>query len=206
MTASTFDAVQADPSLQPIDWLSIECALHTWVTTTLGFDDERVIWEEQNITQPLFPYISMKKSALIEGGGGMDELRTSTDLSRDLGEEIELLSTSPREFTLSLQAHVDEEQGANNPNSNSVKFLSKLQSSVDQVSVHSIFQEAGLAVIERLAVQDISIVLNGQYINRANFDMRLRTTSIMTEHTGFVDKVQLVSTEFGVDEIVDATC
>lgn len=205
MTASILDTVRDDALLQPIDWTTIEAALHGWVIATLGLGDESVIWSDQNIAQPAYPYISMKRGNIVEGGGLTDELRTFTDLTQALGEEIEMLTVGPREFTLNIQAHVDECNGANDPNLNSVKLLSKLQASLAQLSVCSLLSTAGMAVIERLGVQDISLVLNGQFINRASFDVRIRTTSVMTERTGFIDKVQLKSDDLGIDTIVDAS-
>ncbi len=204
MTASIFDTVRADELLQPIDWVTTDGTLQNWIVDKLDFDVTRVIWADQNLAQPPYPYISMRRGPIVEGGG-FDETRTSTDLTQSSGEEIEILTTSPREFTLNLQAHVDEANGANDANCNAVKFLTKLQSSLDQISVHSALEQAGLAVIERLGVNDISLVLNGQFINRASFDIRFRTTSVMTERTGFIEKVEVKSPAFGVDETFDAS-
>lgn len=191
-------------SLQPVDWNTIECCLHDWVTDKLSFDTDRVIWEDQNITQPRFPYISMKRISTVKEGG-VDETRATTDLAQDAGEEIELLTTGPIAFTLTVQAHIDEQWGANKPGGNATFLLSKLRASLGQRSVCDAFTACGLSVIEELAINDISLVFNGQFINRASMDVRLRTASVMTERVGYIDKVDIESTDLGIDFTVDAS-
>lgn len=188
--------------LQPICWNTIECAIYDWVTGKVGWE---AIWEDQNLPAPDYPYLSLKRSA-VRREGGKPEIRTSTDLGRPLGEEIELLATSPVQFTLTVQAFMDEASGANDPNVNSVQTATKLQASLGQLSVQSQLFQAGLSIIEELPVQDISEVVNGEFLNRAAFDVRFRTASVMTERTGFIEKVEVESTELGIGpEVWDAS-
>lgn len=188
--------------LQPICWQTIDDAIYDWVTGKVNLD---AIWEDQNLPEPAYPYLSLRRSGFRKEGG-KPEVRTSTDLNRPLGEEIELLTTSPGEFTLSVKAFVDEDNGANEPNRNAVQYCSKLQASLGQLSVQSHLREAGLAIIEELEVKDISLVENGEFLNRAIFEVRLRATSVMTERTGFIEKVEVESTELGIGpEVFDAS-
>lgn len=191
--------------LQPIDWTTVEGSLFDWITDKLGLTDDRVIWQDQNVPQPAYPYISLKRSGWLKEGG-VDETRTSTDLTQDPGKEIELLTTGPREFTLNIQAHLDEAAGSIDPGCDAVFLLSKLQASLGQLSVtEALFRDANIAVIEELTIEDISLVINGLYLNRASMDVRFRTTSQITERTGFMDKVELKSTDLGIDTTVDAS-
>jgi hypothetical protein len=188
--------------LQPICWQTIECAIYDWVTQKIGWE---AIWEDQNLSAPAYPYLSLKRAGLNRVGG-RPEVRTSTDLGQSLGEEIELLTTSPVEFTLTIQAWIDEDTGANDPDLNAVQVCSKLHASLGQLSVQALLREAGLSIVEELPIVDLSLVENGEFLNRATFDVRLRTASVMTERTGFIEKVEVESTELGIGpEVFDAS-
>jgi hypothetical protein len=190
------------PELQPICWADIEGAIYDWVNGKVGWE---AIWEDQNLPQPPYPYLSLKRSG-VRRVGGKPEVRTSTDLGQPLGEEIELLTTSPAEFTLTVQGFMDEDSGANDPDVNAVQTLTKLQASLGQLSVQSQLRAVGLSVVEELPVMDISEVVNGEFLNRAAFDVRLRTASVMTERTGFIEQVEVESTELGIGpEVFDAS-
>jgi hypothetical protein len=176
-----------DPALQPIDWRTVEDALYTWVTGEVSL---AAIWENQNIQQPAYPYIGLKRMTVIPRGG-KPEIRYSTDLGEPAGEEIEILSTSQCDFTLTVQVRMDEAAGAGDPDNGSYKQASKLQASLGKQSVQAAFVAAGIAVIETLSVADLSEVVNGKFIDRAVFDVRLRVASVMTEQTGYIADVDL---------------
>lgn len=189
-------------ALQPVDWKTIDDGLYDWLVALLSVS---VIWENQNIPQPAYPYLSLLRQSLVLLGG-VPEKRITTDLGQPAGEEIELEATSMLEFTLTIQAHVDEATGANDPAANAVALLNKVRASLGKLSVQRNFQDnLGLAIVEAMGVQDLSLVVNDEWLSRAAFDMRLRTRTVMTETTGYIDKVELKSTQFGVDTIVDAS-
>lgn len=187
---------------QPVSWEVIEGAIYDWVVALTGCE---AIYSDQNVPQPAYPYMDLKRSSVIRLGGPPEQ-RFSTDLTRPNGQEIELLTTSPVEFTLTVQAHIDEESGANKPDLNAVKLLSKLQASLGQQSVRDDLSDAGLSIVEELQIVDLSISENGRWINRAAMDVRLRTASVITDRTGFIEKVEVESTELGIGpEVFDAS-
>lgn len=190
-----------DSDLQPFDWQSIEAAFVEWVESASGLD---ALWEDQNLPQLPYPFVTLKRTNIASTGTG-DELRTSTDLSQ-AGEEVELLTTNQSEFTLNVQVLTDEDHGANDPMANSVFFAGRLKASLHQHSRVEAFRAVGLALIEDLNIQDVSGVENGQFINRASLDVRFRVASQMTERIGYIDKVEVESTELGVGPfIIDAS-
>lgn len=191
--------------LQPIDWGAIEGAIFDWVVDKLALPENQVIFEDQNLPQPPYPYVSLKRTAGPTKEGGKDELRASTDLTQPAGQEIELLTAGLREFTLTTQVWVDPFSGANDPNGDAVKLASKLQASLGQLTVQERFRTVGVAIIEELAVTDTSLVVNAEFISRATLDVRLRVTSGITERTGFYDKTLIESTGLGIDLTVDAS-
>lgn len=189
-------------ALQPVDWKTIDDGLYDWLVALLSLP---VIWDNQNVPQPAYPYVSLLRSAFVELGG-VPEKRVTTDLGQPAGEEIELEATSMAEFTLSMQAHVDATAGANVPASNAMALLGKARASLGLLSVQRNFQDnLGLSIVEAMPVQDISLVINDEWISRALCDVRLGLRTSITEKYGYIDKVQLVSTELGVDTLVDAS-
>ncbi len=196
-----------------VDWKSIECALIEWVFAKIpNLEEEQVIWDDQNISQPAYPFISLKRDTVIRIGA-RDEQRTETDLSQPQGQEIALISTGTREFTLTVNARVDELNGANDPNCDAMALVTLLQISLSQQSIQEAFCLAGLVVVEELAVIDLSQVVNGGFISRASMDVRFRTTFTCTEQTGFIDAVGIKSVPCdppGLDDVsgvdLEVTC
>ena len=119
-----------DEFQEPICWDDIECAIHEWVTETLNLGEDRAIWENQNIPQPSYPYVSLLKSG--PRMFGRDEVRVQTDLGAALGEETELRTQGPREFTLTVQVHVgsldgEDCPGPGDPMADAIALMSRLQ-------------------------------------------------------------------------------
>jgi hypothetical protein len=179
---------------EPIDWAVVDTAIQAWIVAALPISAAQAIWSDQNTPQPSYPYVTLKRSGFSESGL-LDETRETTDLTQDAGEEIELLTTGPREITLAVTAHTDPAQGSyDNPNANATALLSLAQSSLGQRSVLDAFDTAGIAIVERLPVEDTSVVVNGEWLSQAAMDVRLRVVSNMTEDTGYIDKVKITST------------
>lgn len=178
---------------EPVNWTTIDDALHAWIVSALSITAARVIWANQNLPQPAYPYVTLQHPGLVEVGT-LDETISSTDLTADPGEEIELLTTGPREFTLTVTAHVDVGTDAYNSDAQATALLSLAQSSLGQRSVLDALSVAGIAIIERLPVLDTSVVVNGEWNSQATMDVRMRVTSEMTEQIGYIDKVKLTST------------
>jgi hypothetical protein len=179
---------------EPHDWKTIDDALYDWIVGELGVD---VIWANQNVPQPAYPYVTLMRSG-TEEVSSLDETRETTDLTAAAGEEIELETTGPREITLTVTAHAEpcETEGLAAGKSG-VDLLSKAQSSLGKLSVLDALGVAGVALIERLPVLDTSVVVNARWISQASMEVRLRVTASMTEQTGYIDKVELSSTITG---------
>jgi hypothetical protein len=187
---------------QPIDWAFIEGKLVEWVKLILP-QLCGVIWADQEIPQPDYPYVSLKRIAGPTREGGIDDLLTVTDLAQPAGEEIELQTVGPREFTLNVQAH-HARPGAG-PGTDAVAMVGRLEASLDQERSRAILGAGGLSVIEQLPVTDISAFENATWISRASLDVRFRTTSVMTERVGYIDKVQFTNVVPPPDFTVDAS-
>lgn len=191
------------PAVEPINWETIDDALFDWIVGALGFTEEHCDWANQKKPQPPYPYVILLRSGTTEEGT-LDETRTSTDPTKPAGQEIELLTTGPREITLALTAHVEPCDTVGLPaNDTATALLTKAQSSLGKRSVLDALDAAGVAIIERLPVLDTSVVVNGVWISQAAMDLRLRVTSAMTERTGYIDKLEISSTFGGAKDSLD---
>jgi hypothetical protein len=200
MSAVTAPAVEK----QPIDWEKIRRALEAWVE--LVFPKPQIcdlFWEDQEIPQPEYPYLTLKRTAGPTKEGATDELRQKTDLTQPLGQENELQTVGPRAFTLTIQAHAKKPVGFGQ---DALALLARLEASADQERSRDIFTPAGLSVIETLGPTDISAFENATWVSRANLDVRFRTLSVITERRGFIEQVKIRSDELGVPEFtIDAS-
>ncbi len=180
---------------EPVNWTTVDNAIHDWIVAALPtVAIAQANWAQQNIAQPAYPYVTLKRP-VFAGAEAQDEIRTTYDKDAEAGEEIELLTTGPREFTLSVTAHVDDEAGAyDDANADAMALLTLAQSSLGKRSVLDDLAAAGIAIIERLPVLDTSVVVNGIWISQAAMDVRMRVTSNVTEQIGYFDKVKLSST------------
>ena len=177
-----------------IDWKTIECAIIDWASGKLSQLDAKTQfqWADQNIPQPPYPYLTFRRDSVLRTSA-KDEVRDSTDLTRPKGEEIALETVGVREFTLTINCFVDEEAGSNDPNCDAIALLTLLQVSLSQNSAQEIFCLAGLAVIEELAVVNLSQVVNADFKSRAAMDIRFRTTFSCIEFVGYIDTVEIKS-------------
>lgn len=184
--------------MSQIDWKKVECAIIEWAQSKLpelmgpNIEKDRFVWADQNLPRPPYPFILFKRDSVVRTSA-VDEVRTSTDLTQPQGEEIGLETVGVREFTLSISAFVDEETGSTDPNCDAMALVTRLQLSLGQLSTREIFCLAGLAVVEELAVVDLSAVANGKFISRAAMDVRLRTTFSCVERTGYIETVRIRS-------------
>jgi hypothetical protein len=180
--------------------ITVDNAIHDWIVAALPtVAAAQAIWADQNTPQPTYPYVTLKRPGFA-GAETFDETRTTYDGTADAGEEIELeeielLTTGPREFTLTVTAHVDDTAGAyDDANASATALLSAAQSSLGKRSVLDALSVAGIAIIERLPVLDTSAVVNGEWNSQAAMEIRMRVTSNVTEQTGYIAKLLLSST------------
>ena len=167
------------------DWKMIEEAIFDWVNDEL---DMPLIWENQNVAQPPYPYVSGQITA-IDPEGSRKERRHQFNAAADAGKEIEVITTGTFTFTLTLNIHVDADAGANNPLENARMLGTRLQWSLHKRSTHNILSAAGVALVGELALLDTSVVVNGEWISRATLDVSLRAVAVVSETTTYIDKV-----------------
>jgi len=209
--------VLPDPDLQPIDWKTINKALTDWITDSVPAVEERVRWENQDISQPRridFPYITMLRTSVVDDGG-IAETRTRTldadgDIVTDTNGLIpfrnEELSYEPVLINLAVSAHVNSKSGVNDPSCDAIALLSRAQRSLDLTSVCLKLGDSGLSPVDDGSIVDTSVVINGKWQSKATLDVVFRTASVLSSGTtplSFIDDIQLVPVGFPIDPVVD---
>lgn len=176
-----------------IEWKPIDDALFDWILRVFPtLSRENIQREDQNLAQPAYPYVTLRTSTLISTGAP-DETRETTDLTQPLGEEVSLETISVREFTLFINAHVDEASGAKDPNADAFWMLTKLQTSLSQLLTRENFELAGISTIEDLGVNNLSQTQNGVFFSKANLDVRFRVCFSEVEKRGYIDSTNVKS-------------
>lgn len=202
--------IDIDPALQPVDWQAIDDATQAWVASVLGLT---VNWENQNVPQPAYPYVTLLRNPETDEGG-INEIRNRTvDANGDVinpgdpgtPDANEAIIFQPIQWTLSATAHTDFGNGGNDPAANAVARLGKLKRSLGLESTTDAFTAVGVSIVSPEEIVDSTLVINGEWISKATLDVIFRTASVMTEAQSFIDKVNLVSTQLGVDVVIDAS-
>lgn len=210
MTRITTDLVLPQADLQPVDWTTVDDAIFYWATQKLSLEG---IWENQNAPQPAYPYLSLLRQGEVDEGGIDETRQRSLDVNgvpavdpEDAYENEEILYQSIQ-FAVTIQAHVDFDAGATDPSCDAKRLLGILKRSLYQTSTIRHFKTAGLSIIAPQDVQDLSLVINGDWVSRAALDVTFRTASVMTERVGFIEQVQLESDLLGDQSplVVDAS-
>lgn len=170
----------------PVWWSKAEEAIHTFVTSTLELDAQQVIWEQQGVTRPRLPFVTLLRSAVVSEGGP-DETRHKYVEADD---ELEVRTLQNRVFTLSLKPQADRNCG---PDDDAMAMVERLRSALYTESGRAILDRGGLAVVSEEGVTDISQVVNSTWVSRASLDVRLRVWAITSERSGFIERVDVAS-------------
>lgn len=173
----------------PIDWRTIENALHTWFSSTTGLE---TIWSNQDAPQPEYPYATLNIVAGPTRVSPHDESRTlSEDLSgvTNVGQEIELGFMSPRMFTVGCQIHVGPPADSD-PDCDARAFMSSAEAQLNLPSIQAGFKAANIAFVRTNNVNTLDLVVNGEFISRVTMDVEFATTSLVTERDTYLEGVK----------------
>lgn len=202
-----------DADLQPVDWQTIDDAIYDWLNEILDMGD-RIVWENLNEPQPAeYPYLSVLRSPMVSEGGIKEQRNRTLDAAGDVippgglatpaaNEEIVV---EPVAFTVAITALVGLDEGGRDPNCDAMRILNKAKASIGLTSTKDRFNVAAIAVVDDLDVLDTSVVVNAEWVKKATLDVIFRTASVISEQTSFIDKVNVTSTDLGVDTTIDAS-
>lgn len=174
------------PVTSPINWTTTENAFYTWLVTATGLT---VIWADQDAPQPALPYATLKIISGPTRVSQVDEVRQSYDAGQALGAEVALETGGPREITLSVQVYA--RQSATTPSSHPRDLLTRAQAALGMASYLAALQAAGVAVIEAMPVQDVSLKVDDSWSARAVMSVRFRLAASVTERVGYIAAVDV---------------
>lgn len=171
---------------QPIPWGAVEDAISDWVTAVTGMATH---WSDQAAPQPARPFVLMSIEGPIEIGVGdekqtvekLDALGAPTDnwTERTIGQ---------REITITIQVEADK-VSSQDPRRHARAQATRLFSSLTIDSLTLGIEAAGLAYRARNPIQDFSLPIANEFVNRSAFDFRAGLASSVVEDIDVVERV-----------------
>ena len=154
-------------SSTPITISVVKKAIKDWIASSTGFT---TIWDFQNAPQPLYPYCALKLTPFTPLGL-TDEVRQV-----DIGSDSYTYQCGQRKFVVSCEAFVRnlDNQGrtiSTDPDADALTAMTKAQMELTKGSRIATLHEAGVAVIDRGVIQDISTLYSEEWISRAQMDV-----------------------------------
>lgn len=170
------------------DWGAVQDAIRAWVKTASGLADGAVIWSHQDGPRPSRPFMTVRLTAITATGD--DWVESLYDGDRPAGQEIEKRVTGTREITVSVQAYTGSSTGS----STATALLTKVQIALALPSIRAALNDAGIGVLSRGSVTDLSAVLEDKFEGRAALEARFTTTDDISEYIGYIETVEVTET------------
>lgn len=169
------------------DLKAIEKAIHIWAqgASPDSVKDTSIGWADTNKDQPAYPFITLKKSGFPDSLNA-DEIRTVDD--GDGGRKIQ--SRTHDEFTLTIRTHVEDRELDDNSD-HAFSMLTNIVGALNLPTAREELCAAGLVVVSRTPVLDISSTTNNKWVSRATVDIRFRIAVIHEEPVDFFDSVAI---------------
>lgn len=171
---------------QPIPWGAVEDAISDWVTAVTSMATH---WADQAAPQPARPFVLMSIEGPIEIGVG-DEKQTVEKLdSGGAGTDDWTERTiGQREITITIQVEADK-ASSQDPRRHARAQANRLFSSLTIDSLTLGLEGAGLAYRARNPIQDFSISIADEFVNRSAFDFRAGLASSVVEDIDVIERV-----------------
>jgi hypothetical protein len=180
----------------PIDLQSFEDVVWDWFSESI---EAEVIWTHQSAPRPDYPYGTLN---IIAGpiAAGPFEQKTSTDLARPAGQEVEFEVRVPCTMTVSCQVHVNIPD-SRDPGHYARTLAARAQSRLYLPTVQETFRAANCAVQRVDTFTNISTVVNDGNVSRIGMDVVFNAALSLTEYTGYIKKTHITSNpELGIDQ------
>lgn len=156
----------------------IKTALWTWVNGQCA--PSVAIWLRPDAPPPLPPYVTLNLNTLLP---------VAEDFVGSPDENGLAAITGNREFTLEIQTFGLDAMGV----------MEKIRSSLHYPSVQAELQSAGIAFVETMPIQNISILDMPRFEDRAAMDVRFRVASIGEDDVGLIETITGTETYRDVD-------
>lgn len=129
----------------------------------------------------------------------ISEWGSLTWVNSDHGHEVEQTATGPRHITISCQVISD----ASGPAADARYYLERAQARLSLPTVIQALLDAGLSILDRGTVQDISFLAGGRRLTRCALDVRFGLSSEVSEQIGYIARTQVFSELGDVDADIE---
>lgn len=135
----------------------------------------QVIWESPNAPSPALPFITLKLHNLTAPGSDYESPPDSDGKAYLLGERV---------FSLDVNCYGRD----------SIDYLERLRTSLQEFGVHLQLMREKIAIVERGVILDLTELMDSKYISRAMMELKLRVSNQRAEQlskfdVGFIDVV-----------------
>lgn len=189
---------------KPINWETVKNALVAWINGVSGLT---TIWENQTGPQPGFPYATLNITSGPTPEGGVDELRYVQE-GTPPNVILRPQSWGLRVFTLSVNTFSDTKATTNAAVNSALDYASLIQSSLAFEDVLLDLSNAGLALVSKEPMRNLSFLMTDRYAERWQADYIFRVTFEATQPssggTGYIKKAE-VSSSTDTDSDVEIT-
>lgn len=175
-------------------WTVVEDAIQKWLADATGIPGNKCVWVMQDATRRAKPFATlMRDGGQDEPGTNETRIRANLDADPDTDDPPAdlILQTVPQvEFTVSVQTFTDAVQG----DTSAFRLLDIARNKLGQLSQLDAFETAGVAVVDRGTVQNLSTILETQFEGRAALVVRFRVADMTEETIGQINTAPVSGT------------
>jgi hypothetical protein len=138
-----------------------------WIKLATGFDSEKVIFLNQEITRPAKPYVGI----IILSRGiktGIDESRSSFDADT---QKIQRLTTGPRQMVVQLEVYTNPSESLDDTEADEV--LENILLTLDTEAVKDLFRTAKIGQLTQTPINRLDEQLGERWERRAQADVTI---------------------------------
>ncbi len=178
----------------PIPWEAVEDALVAWVSAVLDINLQ-LLWE--NGPQESRPFATIGISGPFHLSI-VDERRfeEKLDSGGNPTDTYQNKVVGQREIVVSVQIEVDKADGRN-ASRHARAMATRLQSSLELDVISEPLEAVGLAMREKMPVQDISLTIANVQVSRSLTEYRFGIASVVAEDKEIVERVTGTGTVAG---------
>jgi hypothetical protein len=162
-------------------------ALRRWMTDNTGFVAYH--WKADGTPNPLPPYVQLTLQR-VQRRGTTDAVSARNFNAANVGAELSTVYDGVRELSVSVQVVSDLAAGSGDATSKMADALANLETE----SRRSDLAVNGLSFIDADPIQDVPVLLETRWSQRATMDLRFRVMSETTETSTYIQTVQLTPT------------
>lgn len=168
---------------------AIENALQAWVTGATGIPGDRVVWAEQNGPRPARPFATLRLGNVISPGL-TDEERCTVVEGGAPGADLRIETVAQQEIVITVETFTAATTG----NGSALALLTRAKNALSKNSQIEAFDAAGIAVVDRGTVQNLTALLDTEFEGRASLDVRIRFVDGAEDLTTWIATAEVRST------------